>query len=86
MTDDPRRSSCLTTHLIRRGCKDYTRITAHSFTDQSQTLFEIFKTYGADDKEEAPTMTLYYDFKPFNGTEPVLLSLMIKGPGFKKTI
>ncbi len=50
------------------------------------TLFEIFKTHGTDDREEAPTFTLYYDFKPFNSTEPVLLSLMIKGPGFKKTI
>ena len=56
------------------------------FTDQSLTLFEIFKTYGSEDKDEAPNFVLYYDFKPFNSTEPVLLALMIKGPHFKKTI
>ncbi len=50
------------------------------------TLYEIFKTYGSDDKDEAPMYSLYYDFKPFNSTEPVLLALMIKGPHFKKTI
>jgi hypothetical protein len=50
------------------------------------TLFEIFKTYGADTREEAPKFTLYYDFKPYNSTEPVLLALMIKGPNFKTTI
>ena len=49
-------------------------------------MFEIFKTLGADEKEDAPTFTLYYDFKPYNSTEPVLLALMIKGPNFKKTI
>lgn len=58
----------------------------YRFADQSTTLFDIFKTQGADEKEEAPTHTLYYDFKPFNSTEPVLLALMIKGPNFKKTI
>ena len=56
------------------------------FSDQSTTLFEIFKTYGADNREEAPKTTLFYDFKPYNSTEPVLLALMIKGPDFKKTI
>ena len=56
------------------------------YSDQSLTLFEIFKTYGHEDKEEAPNFTLYYDFKPFNSTEPVLLALMIKGAHFKKTI
>lgn len=56
------------------------------FGDQSMTLFEIFKTYGAEEKEEAPVHTLYYDFKPYNSTEPVLLALMIKGPNCKNTI
>lgn len=59
------------------------------FADHSTTLFEIFKTYGVEDREDEssiPNFTLYYDFKPFNSTEPVLLALMIKGPNFKKTI
>jgi len=58
----------------------------NEFSDQSITLFEIFKTYGADNREEAPKYTLFYDFKPYNSTEPVLLALMIKGPNFKTTI
>ena len=58
----------------------------NEYSDHSMTLFEIFKTYGADAKEEAPKYTLYYDFKPYNSTEPVLLALMIKGPDFKTTI
>ena len=56
------------------------------FSDPSTTLFEIFKTYGADERAEAPKFTLFYDFKPYNSTEPVLLALMIKGPNFKNTI
>ncbi len=58
----------------------------NEYSDHSMTLFEIFKTYGADTREEAPKYTLYYDFKPYNSTEPVLLALMIKGPNFKSTI
>ena len=56
------------------------------YDNQSLTLFDIFKVHGADEREEAPVHTLYYDFKPFNSTEPVLLALMIKGPHFKNTI
>ncbi len=56
------------------------------YSDPSMSLFEIFKTYGEEDKNECPKFTLYYDFKPYNSTEPVLLALMIKGANFKKTI
>ena len=56
------------------------------YTDPSTTLFEIFKTYGTKSTEGMQEFTLYYDFKPYNSTEPVLLALMIKGPNFKKTI
>lgn len=56
------------------------------YVDPSMSLFEIFKTYGGEDKNECPKFTLYYDFKPYNSTEPVLLALMIKGANFKKTI
>jgi hypothetical protein len=29
---------------------------------------------------------LYYDFHPFNSTEPILLALMVKDPDTNKTI
>ncbi len=59
---------------------------AHRYADHSTTLFEIFKVQGADTREDTPKFTLYYDFKPYNSTEPVLLALMIKGADFKHTI
>ena len=56
------------------------------YDEQGMSLFEIFKTYGDEDKNECQKFTLFYDFKPFNSTEPVLLALMIKGVNYKKTI
>lgn len=54
------------------------------------TLFQIFKTYGYKTRDEArgkdKEATLYYDFHPYNSTEPILLALMIKDPDSQKTI
>ncbi len=56
------------------------------FTDIKTSLFEIFKTYGDKTRKLAKEHTLYYDFHPFNSTEPILLALMIKDSETKKTI
>lgn len=50
------------------------------------TLFEIFKTFGEPTKKQAKEYMLYYDFHPFNSTEPILLALMVKDPETNKTI
>ncbi len=54
-----------------------------TFDNQSMTLFDIFGVYGCDLKSELKekpelTMELWYDFKPYNSKDPVLLSLMHK--------
>ena len=56
------------------------------YGDIKTTLFEIFKTYGEKSKKEAKEYLLYYDFHPFNSTEPILLALMIKDHESQKTI
>ncbi len=57
---------------------DYTE-----FTDNTMTIFEIFEEYGLDskrlvdeDETKESQKTLYYDFKPFNSKDPILLSGM----------
>jgi hypothetical protein len=39
-------------------------------------MFEIFKGYGEKRKVDAVEHILYYDFDPYNSTEPILLALM----------
>lgn len=41
-------------------------------------LYEIFKTYGTKSRRDAPEFTLFYNFHPYNSTEPILLALMLK--------
>lgn len=48
------------------------------YDDIRLTLFEIFKTYGEKTRKQAPEHTLYYNFHPYNSTEPILLALMLK--------
>ncbi len=60
------------------------------FNDIKMTLFQIFKTYGYKTRDESrgkdKEVTLFYDFHPYNSTEPILLALMIKDPDSQKTI
>jgi hypothetical protein len=55
-------------------------IRLHRYNDIKVSLFEIFKTYGEKTRKIAKEHILYYDFHPFNSTEPILLALMIKDP------
>ena len=55
------------------------------------TLFEMFGEYGCNLKSELkdhPELhkDLWYDFKPYNSKDPVLLALMHKGKNDEKTI
>ena len=38
---------------------------------------EIFQTYGAKKRADAEEYTLYYNFHPYNSTEPILLALIL---------
>lgn len=49
-------------------------------------MYEIFKTFGEKSRKDAKEHLLYYDFHPFNSTEPILLALMIKDHETQKTI
>ena len=51
------------------------------YEDTQMKIFDIFKIYGRETKAEVEEdkecqKELYYDFKPFNSKDPVLLSLM----------
>ena len=53
------------------------------FTDKKMTIYDIYKTYGKETKNEVDEepefqKILYYDFTPFNSKDPILLSLMTK--------
>jgi hypothetical protein len=43
--------------------------------DNTLQLADIFGTYGEKVKKESQKYTLYYDFKPYNPDEPILLAL-----------
>lgn len=58
----------------------------YRFNDPKTSLWEIFKTLGEPTKKQAREHMLYYDFHPFNSTEPILLALMVKDPDTNKTI
>ena len=65
--------------LIKRKFKSiYCTVTSYRLNDTKLSLLEIFKTYGEKTRKEAKEYVLYYDFHPFNSTEPILLALMIK--------
>jgi len=49
------------------------------YNNDSQTLFDIFEGHwGAEEKEDAETRELYYDFTPYNVKDPILLALMAR--------
>ena len=48
------------------------------YDDKRTSLYEIFKTYGTKSRKGSPEVTLYYNFHPYNSTEPILLALMLK--------
>jgi hypothetical protein len=57
------------------------------------TLFEIFGQYGCELKSQLEDeanahlhFVLWYDFKPYNSKDPVLLALMYKDPITNRTI
>ena len=56
------------------------------YNDIKTTMYEIFKTFGEKSRKDAKEHLLYYDFHPFNSTEPILLALMIKDHETQKTI
>lgn len=56
------------------------------YRDNKTQMMEIFKTYGEPSKKQAKDHVLYYDFMPFNSTEPILLALMVKDPTLNRTI
>lgn len=56
------------------------------YNDPRISLFEIFKTYGESERVDSKEHILYYDFHPFNSTEPILLALMVKDHETNKTI
>ena len=65
-----------------------------TYDNPSMILFEIFETYGVelkselDDEECAKEFSreLWYDFKPYNSKDPVLLALMHKDYATGRTI
>ena len=62
-----------------------------TYSDPSMTLFDIFGEWGCDNKYDLPERTdlhkvLWYDFKPYNSKDPVLLALMYKDPDTGRTI
>lgn len=59
---------------------------SNRYDDIKTSLFQIFKTYGDKTRKQAKEHTLYYDYHPFNSTEPILLALMIKDQETEKTI
>lgn len=38
-------------------------------------LHELFDSFGEKDKDDAPELSLYYDFKPHDSEEPILFAL-----------
>ena len=62
-----------------------------TYSDPSMTLFDIFEEWGCENKKDLPERedlhkVLWYDFKPFNSKDPVLLALMYKDPETGRTI
>ena len=64
-----------------------------TYDNPSMTLFDIFGKYGCEKKSELDDeefadlhFTLWYDFKPYNSKDPVLLALMYKDPSTNRTI
>ena len=62
-----------------------------TYDDLSMTLFDIFGAYGCSLKSQLPEhpelhFHLWYDFKPYNSKDPVLLALMHKDLERNKTI
>jgi hypothetical protein len=55
-----------------------TYLTFIRFDEKTTSLFEIFKTYGTKGRKDAPEFTLYYNFHPYNSTEPILLALTLR--------
>ena len=52
------------------GLEDHKKLDDHSIT-----LSDVLDTYGEKVKKEAKRYTLFYDFKPYNSEEPILLAL-----------
>ena len=49
------------------------------YSNNSQTLFDVFGGHwGTEEKEDAETKELWYDFTPYNVKDPILLALMAR--------
>ena len=72
--------------ILHCDISHYNTKLVNRFNEAKLSLFEIFRTLGEPTRKQAKEYILYYDFHPFNSTEPILLALMVKDPETNKTI